>query len=194
MNIRNAEVQRKTKETEIKIVLNIDGEGECKISTGVGFFDHMLQLFGYHGKFNIHVEAKGDLHIDDHHTIEDVGIVLGQAFLKAISDKKGIKRYSHIILPMDEALVMVAVDISGRPYLAFDVDFKLPKLGEMNSQMVIEFFRAFVSSAKVTLHIKKLSGENDHHVCEAIFKAFGRVLKDACKIIDDKIPSSKGVL
>ncbi|ABP67608.1 Imidazoleglycerol-phosphate dehydratase [Caldicellulosiruptor saccharolyticus DSM 8903] len=194
MNARIAEVQRKTKETEIKMVLNIDGDGEYKISTGIGFFDHMLQLFCHHGKFNIQVEAKGDLHIDDHHTIEDVGIVLGQAFLKAISDKRGIKRYSHIILPMDEALIMVAIDISGRPYLAFDVDFRLPKLGEMNSQMVVEFFRAFVSSAKVTLHVKKISGENDHHVCEAIFKAFGRVLKDACTIVDDKIPSSKGVL
>lgn len=194
MNARIAEVQRKTKETEIKMVLNIDGDGDYKISTGIGFFDHMLQLFCHHGKFNIQLEAKGDLHIDDHHTIEDVGIVLGQAFLKAISDKRGIKRYSHIILPMDEALIMVAIDISGRPYLAFDVDFRLPKLGEMNSQMVVEFFRAFVSSAKVTLHVKKISGENDHHVCEAIFKAFGRVLKDACTIVDDKIPSSKGVL
>ncbi|WP_039764378.1 MULTISPECIES: imidazoleglycerol-phosphate dehydratase HisB [unclassified Caldicellulosiruptor] len=194
MNPRIAEVQRKTKETEIRIVLNIDGDGDYKISTGIGFFDHMLQLFSHHGKFNIQLEAKGDLYIDDHHTIEDVGIVLGQAFLKAVSDKRGIKRYSHIILPMDEALVMVAIDISGRPYLAFDVDFRLPKIGEMTSQMVVEFFRAFVSSAKVTLHIKKISGENDHHICEAIFKAFGRVLKDACTIVDDKIPSSKGVL
>ncbi|WAM30495.1 imidazoleglycerol-phosphate dehydratase HisB [Caldicellulosiruptor naganoensis] len=194
MNARIAEVQRKTKETDVKIILNIDGQGEYKISTGVGFFDHMLQLFSHHGKFDIQIEAKGDLYIDDHHTIEDVGIVLGQAFLKALSDKRGIKRYSHAILPMDEALIMVAIDISGRPYLTFDVDFKLPKLGEMTSQMVIEFFRAFVSSAKVTLHIKKISGENDHHVCEAIFKAFGRVLKDACTIVDDKIPSSKGVL
>lgn len=139
MNARIAEVQRKTKETEIKMVLNIDGDGEYKISTGIGFFDHMLQLFCHHGKFNIQVEAKGDLHIDDHHTIEDVGIVLGQAFLKAISDKRGIKRYSHIILPMDEALIMVAIDISGRPYLAFDVDFRLPKLGEMNSQWWLNF-------------------------------------------------------
>ncbi|WAM34830.1 imidazoleglycerol-phosphate dehydratase HisB [Caldicellulosiruptor morganii] len=194
MNVRIAEVQRKTKETEIKIVLNIDGQGDYKISTGIGFFDHMLQLFSHHGKFDVQLEAKGDLYIDDHHTIEDVGIVLGQAFLKALSDKKGIKRYSHTILPMDEALVMVAIDISGRSYLAFDVDFKLPKLGEMTSQMVVEFFRAFVSSAKVTLHIKKISGENDHHICEAIFKAFGRVLKDACTVVDDKIPSSKGVL
>ncbi|AZT90233.1 imidazoleglycerol-phosphate dehydratase HisB [Caldicellulosiruptor changbaiensis] len=194
MSPRIGEVQRKTKETEIRIVLNIDGDGDYKISTGIGFFDHMLQLFSHHGKFNIQLEAKGDLYIDDHHTIEDVGIVLGQAFLKAVSDKRGIKRYSHIILPMDEALVMVAIDISGRPYLAFDVDFRLPKIGEMTSQMVVEFFRAFVSSAKVTLHIKKISGENDHHVCEAIFKAFGRVLKDACTIVDDKIPSSKGVL
>jgi len=194
MSPRIAEVQRKTKETDIKIVLNIDGDGDYKISTGIGFLDHMLQLFSHHGRFNIQLEAKGDLYIDDHHTIEDVGIVLGQAFLKAISDKRGIKRYSHIILPMDEALIMVAIDISGRPYLVFDVEFKLPKLGEMNSQMVVEFFRAFVSSAKVTLHVKKISGENDHHVCEAIFKAFGRVLKDACTIVDDKIPSSKGVL
>lgn len=194
MGQRVAEVQRKTKETDIKLILNIDGNGDYKISTGIGFFDHMLQLFSHHGKFDIHLEAKGDIYIDDHHTIEDVGMVLGQAFLKALSDKRGIKRYAHIILPMDEALVMVAVDISGRPYLAFDVDFKLPKLGDMTSQMVVEFFKAFVWSSKTTVHIKKLAGENDHHICEAIFKAVGRALKEACTIIDDRIPSSKGVL
>lgn len=194
MSARISEIQRKTKETEIKAILNVDGNGNYKISTGVGFFDHMLELFCYHGRFNIELEAKGDTYIDDHHTIEDVGIVLGQAFLKALADKKGIKRYSHIILPMDESLVMLAVDISGRPYLKFDVEFKSQFLGNMNSQMVIEFFKAFVFSAKITLHIKKLYGENDHHICEAIFKAFGRVLKDAIEIVDDKVPSSKGVI
>ncbi len=192
--MRQAEVSRKTKETNVFVSLNLDGTGRSEISTTVGFFDHMLELFTFHGGFDLKVQASGDTHIDDHHLVEDVGIVLGRAFFEAAGERIGIKRYSHIILPMDEALVMIAVDLATRSHLGWDVEFKNQFLGTMNSQNIFEFFKAFVDNAKLTVHIKKLSGLNDHHVCEVIFKGFGRVLKDALQRVDERASSTKGVL
>ncbi|MEZ0535867.1 imidazoleglycerol-phosphate dehydratase HisB [Caldicellulosiruptoraceae bacterium PP1] len=191
---RKVEIKRITKETEILLRINYDGSGNNKISTGIGFFDHMLQQISVHGKFDIDIEAKGDLFVDDHHTIEDVGIVLGQSLIKAIGDKKGINRYGYFILPMDDALILESIDICGRPYLNFDVKFIQSSIGTLNTQMIIEFFKAFVNTSGVTLHITKLYGYNDHHVCEAIFKAFAKVLNIATRVTSNDIPSSKGVL
>ena len=192
--MRIAKVKRKTKETDILIELNIDGRGKGEMDTGIGFFDHMLNLMAFHASFDLKVICKGDLYIDDHHTVEDIGIALGQAFYEAIGDRLGIKRYSSMYIPMDEALGLVVVDISNRPYLIFNVDFNGDRLGTMSTQNFKEFFRAFADKAGVTLHINSLYGENDHHVIEGIFKAFSRALKDASQIVSEDIPSSKGIL
>ncbi|MDF2472798.1 MAG: Imidazoleglycerol-phosphate dehydratase [Anaerocolumna sp.] len=176
---RIAEIERKTKETEIKIELNLDGNGIAQIETGIGFFDHMLDGFARHGFFDLKVEASGDLYVDGHHTIEDTGIVLGQAIKTALGDKKGIKRYGSFILPMDDALVLCAIDLSGRPYFDYDVSLSTEKVGYMDTEMVKEFFYAISYTAGMNLHIKMLNGTNNHHIIEAIFKAFAKALDEA---------------
>ena len=173
---RTASCTRTTKETDIAITLNLDGTGKTQINTGIGFFYHMLDGFARHGLFDLTVNVKGDLHVDCHHTIEDTGIVLGQAILQAVGDKAGIKRFGHSILPMDETLVLCAVDLSGRPYLNMDAPFTGERMGEMNTAMVREFFYAVSYSAMINLHLKVLDGVNDHHKAEALFKSFGKAL------------------
>ena len=195
--MRRSELARKTAETDIKLKLDLDGKGEGTISTGVGFLDHMLTLFARHGKFDLTVTCKGDTYVDDHHSVEDIGIVLGQAFGEALGDKKGIYRYGDIILPMDEALVLVSVDISGRGMLCYRAAFKTEKIGTFDTQLVEEFFIALASNAGITLHIKQLDGRNSHHIAEAMFKAVGRVLRKAVDIdpkAQGEVPSTKGVL
>ncbi len=193
---RIAELSRKTKETDIKIKLNLDGSGKNDINSGVGFFDHMLNGMARHGFMDLDVKIKGDLEVDDHHTIEDAGIVLGQTIAKAVGNKAGIKRFGSCILPMDETLVMAAVDLSGRPYLNYDVAFPTETIGEMHTEMVREFFYAVSYSAAMNIHIKLLDGSNSHHIAEAVFKAFGRALDEACSFdprISDVL-STKGSL
>lgn len=192
--MRIAKIERKTLETEVLLEINLDGNGNSEINTGIGFLDHMLTLMAFHGSFDLKVNCNGDLYVDEHHTIEDIGITLGQAFNKALGDKKGIKRYSSIYIPMDEALCNTVLDISNRPYLVFNVNFEREKIGSMDTQNFKEFFRAFVNESKTTLHINLLYGENDHHKIEAVFKAFARTLKEGIQITSDKVPSSKGVL
>lgn len=167
---------RTTKETDISVTINLDGSGKNEIHTGIGFFDHMLDGFARHGLFDLKVEVKGDLDVDCHHTIEDTGIVLGQAILKAVGDKTGIKRYGYMILPMDETLALSAVDLSGRPYLKYDADFSVPGIGDMDTEMIREFFYAVSYSAMMNVHLKIIDGNNNHHMAEALFKAFGRAL------------------
>jgi len=174
---RKAEIERKTKETDIKISLCIDGQGKCEIDTGIGFFDHMLTAFCHHGSFDIDLVSKGDLDVDCHHTVEDIGITLGTAFSKAMGDKSGLCRYGMSVIPMDEALVCCNVDISNRPYLVFNGEFKTHRLGELDTQMIKEFFYAFAARAGITLHVNPVYGANDHHIAEAMFKAFGHALK-----------------
>jgi len=176
MESRIASCRRKTKETDIKISLNLDGVGNTKIQTGIGFFDHMLEGFARHGLFDLEIEVTGDLQVDTHHTVEDVGIVLGQTIAKALGDKKGIKRYGSFILPMDETLAICAIDLSGRPYLNFSADFVVERLGDFETEMFREFFYAVSYSALMNLHLKILDGGNNHHMAEALFKAFGRAL------------------
>lgn len=193
---RIANVERTTKETEISLTLNLDGNGTSQIDTGIGFFDHMLAGFAKHGFFNLDVKVKGDLIVDCHHTIEDTGIVLGEAIKEALQDKTGIKRYGHFILPMDETLVLCAIDLCGRPYLNFDVDFTTEKIGYMDTEMAREFFYAVSYSAGMNLHIKKLDGTNNHHIMEAVFKAFGKAL-DMAVAYDERIEgvlSTKGTI
>lgn len=194
---RSASVSRNTNETKIEVSINLDGQGSAKLNTGIGFLDHMLDQVARHGMFDLEVSAKGDLHIDAHHTVEDVGIVLGQAFNKAIGDKKGITRYGSAIIPLDEALSRVVLDISGRPGLEFDVEFKRAAIGEFDVDLIHEFFQGFVNHANITMHIDNLKGDNAHHQAETIYKAFGRALKMAV-CIDPKIsgiaPSTKGSL
>ena len=195
--MRCAEIARKTAETDIKIRLDIDGKGEGVISTGVGFLDHMLTLFSRHGKFDLSVSCIGDTYVDDHHSTEDIGIVLGQAFRQALGDKKGIFRYGDIILPMDEALILVSVDVSGRGMLCYRANFKTEKIGTFDTELVEEFFIAFASNAGITLHIKQLDGRNSHHIAEGMFKAVARALRKAVDVdpsAKDAIPSTKGVL
>lgn len=192
--MRRGLVERNTLETKIKVEINLDGDGKSQIDTGVGFFDHMLTLLVFHGKFDLTVLAKGDLYVDDHHTIEDIGICLGEAFKKAIGDRRGIRRYSTVHIPMDEALAYTSIDISNRPYLVFNVNFSDEKIGNMSTQMFKEFFRAFVNESRITLHINLIYGENDHHKIEAVFKSFARALKEGSEVISDDISSSKGVL
>ena len=193
---RTSDVVRKTKETDISLYLNIDGEGNSSIHTGIGFFDHMLDGFARHGLFDLKVNAVGDLAVDCHHTIEDTGIVLGTAIAKAVGDKKGIRRYGSCILPMDETLVLCAVDLSGRPYLVFDGEFTTDRVGYMDTEMVKEFFYAVSYTAGMNLHMKVLTGGNNHHMIEAMFKAFAKAL-DQAPVIDPRITdilSTKGSL
>ena len=195
--MRTSEIIRNTAETDIKLKLNIDGCGNCEIATGCGFLDHMLTLFARHGRFDLTVKCSGDTYVDYHHTVEDIGIALGSAFSEALSDMKGIKRYADIILPMDESLILEAIDISGRSYLQFDAEIPTQKVGDFDTELCEEFFLGFVRKAGVTLHIKKLSGSNSHHIIEGMFKAFGRIMKEACAIDEkykDEIPSTKGML
>ena len=194
---RTAEVVRNTGETQIRVAINMDGTGQQKLATGVPFLDHMLDQIARHGLIDHDIEAKGDLHIDAHHTVEDVGITLGQAFAKAIGDKKGIRRYGHAYVPLDEALSRVVVDFSGRPGLEFHVPFKRSMIGSFDVDLTHEFFQGFVNHALVTLHIDNLRGENAHHQCETVFKAFGRALRMAAEIdarAGGTIPSTKGSL
>jgi imidazoleglycerol-phosphate dehydratase len=194
---RTAEVVRDTNETQIRVVINIDGTGQQKLNTGVPFLDHMLDQIARHGLIDLDITANGDLHIDAHHTVEDVGITLGQAFAKAMGDKKGIRRYGHAYVPLDEALSRVVIDFSGRPGLEFHVPFKRSMIGSFDVDLTHEFFQGFVNHALVTLHIDNLRGENAHHQCETVFKAFGRVLRMAAEL-DSRaagtIPSTKGSL
>lgn len=190
---RISNVERKTSETEIEIKMNLDGEGKYDISTGVNFFNHMLESFSKHSMIDLEVIAKGDIEVDDHHTIEDVGILLGEAFSQAIGDKVGIKRMAHAIVPMDESVATVAVDISGRSYCNMNLDFKNEKIGDMTADIVVHFFESFSSSAKLNIY-GEVKGVNDHHKAEAIFKAFAKSLKEAIKIEHNQIPSTKGVL
>lgn len=176
---RTVTCERKTKETDIAITLNLDGTGQNQIHTGIGFFDHMLDGMARHGLFDLTVSVSGDLHVDCHHTIEDTGIVLGTAIAKAIGDKAGIKRYGHMILPMDETLALCAVDLSGRPYLKCDADFTVEKLGDMDTEMIKEFFYALSYSAGMNIHLKIMDGDNNHHMAEALFKSFGKALDTA---------------
>ena len=196
MDKRSAAVERATSETQISVSIEIDGDGQSEIVTGVGFFDHMLTQIARHGLLHMAISARGDLHIDDHHTVEDVGIALGQALGKALGDKKGLVRYGHAFVPMDEALVLCALDFSGRGHLEYDLDMSAPKIGTFDTELVPEFFRAVAANAGITLHLRQLSGSNAHHVAEGAFKAFGRALDMATRI-DDRvrdIPSSKGTL
>ncbi|WP_298517389.1 imidazoleglycerol-phosphate dehydratase HisB [uncultured Methanobrevibacter sp.] len=190
---RNANVSRKTSETDITINMDLDGTGVYEIDTGVNFFNHMLESFSKHSMIDLELRASGDLEIDDHHTIEDVGILLGEAFLQAIGDKKGIKRMAHAIVPMDDSVATVAIDISGRSYCNMKLDFRNEKIGDMSSDVVIHFFESFSSSAKLNIY-GTVEGVNDHHKAEAVFKAFAKSLKEAIKVEHDQIPSTKGVL
>ena len=194
---RTAEVSRNTAETKITVKLNLDGTGQSKLSTGIGFFDHMLDQIARHGLIDLEIHCVGDLHIDGHHTVEDVGITLGQAVAKAVGDKKGLRRYGHAYVPLDEALSRVVVDFSGRPGLDMHVPFKTEQIGTFDSQLAYEFFQGFVNHAFVTLHIDNLRGENSHHQCETVFKAFARALRMALEIdprAANVIPSTKGSL
>jgi imidazoleglycerol-phosphate dehydratase len=190
MNARSAVINRNTRETEINLEFMVDGSGKAQIETGIGFFNHMLDSFTRHGFFDMRLSVKGDLYVDSHHTVEDTGIVLGQAIKSALGNKQGIKRYGSFILPMDETLVLCAIDLSGRPYLAYDMELTTDKVGYMETELVKEFFYAISYSAGMNLHIKKLSGGNNHHIIEAAFKAFAKALDEACSF-DERI---QGVL
>ena len=195
--MRNAEIARKTNETDIKLTLELDGAGKSEISTGCGFLDHMLTLFARHGRFDMSVSCKGDTYVDFHHTVEDIGIALGDAFKTALGDMRGIVRYGSMILPMDEALIMTAVDLSGRPHLSYGLDIPAQKVGEFDTELTEEFFLGFVRHAGMTLHIKQLAGTNSHHIIEGAFKSAARSLAAAVKIEEaykNEIPSTKGVL
>lgn len=195
--MRTSAIERNTAETKIKLSLNLDGMGESTVDTGCGFLDHMLTLFAKHGRFDLAVKCDGDTNVDYHHTVEDIGIVLGSAFSEALGDKKGIERYGDIILPMDEALILTAVDLSGRSYLGFDLEIPTEKVGDFDTELVKEFWLGFIRTAECTLHIKQLAGGNSHHIIEGAFKAAARALAKAVKInsdYKDEIPSTKGVL
>lgn len=190
---RKSKISRKTSETDINIKMNLDGKGKYKIDTGIYFFNHMLESFSKHSLIDLDIQATGDIEIDDHHTIEDIGILMGEGFNQAIGDKKGIKRMADTIIPMDDSVATVAVDISGRSYCNMDLDFTNDKIGDMTSDVVIHFFESFASSAKINIY-GTVKGSNDHHKAEALFKAFAKSLKEASKIEHDQIPSTKGVL
>lgn len=195
--MRRSEINRETAETKISLAIDLDGSGKSDIATGVGFLDHMLTLFARHGRFDLTVKCDGDTYVDDHHSVEDIGICLGQAFANALGEMRGINRYANIILPMDETLILCAVDISGRAYLGFEADFTSEKIGSFDTELVEEFFAAFVRTSNVTLHIRQLAGRNSHHIAEGMFKAFARTMKDAVAVDEkfaDEIPSTKGVL
>lgn len=195
--MRKVSIERNTNETKINLCLNLDGSGKSDIQTGCGFLDHMLTLFSKHGRFDLDIKCQGDTEVDFHHTAEDIGIVLGQALLNALGDMKGITRYGYMILPMDEALILTAIDISGRGNLSFNLDIKTEKIGDFDTELIKEFFLSFVREAKITLHINKLSGANSHHIAEGAFKSFARALGAAVKIDEEyknEIPSTKGML
>lgn len=195
--MRTAQISRTTAETAITLSLNLDGSGTSEIQSGIGFLDHMLTLFAKHGRFDLTLSCKGDTNVDDHHSAEDIGIALGEAFSAALGDKRGIVRYGSEILPMDEALVLCAVDLSGRSCLRYSVQIPSQKIGTFDTELIQEFFLAFTRKAALTLHLRQLDGENSHHIAEAMFKAFGRALSQAVKIdplYADEIPSTKGVL
>ena len=195
--MRTAQITRPTKETEIRLTLNLDGTGKSEIHSGVGFLDHMLTLFAKHGRFDLELTCNGDTEVDDHHSVEDIGIARGQAFEQALGDKRGIVRYGSFILPMDETLILSAVDISGRSYLNFDLQIPTQKVGTFDTELAEEFFLGFVRNANLTLHLKQLEGKNSHHIIEGTFKSFGRTMKQAVAIDEafrDEIPSTKGVL
>ena len=195
--MRTAEIYRKTAETEIALKLDLDGSGNADIHTGVGFLDHMLNLFASHGRFDLTVACAGDTWVDDHHSVEDIGIALGQAFTKALGDKRGIARYGSCILPMDEALILTAVDLSGRAYLGYDLRVPTQRVGSFDTELTEEFFFAFVRNAACSLHLRKLAGTNSHHIIEGAFKSAARSLRAAVRIEEaykDEIPSTKGVL
>jgi imidazoleglycerol-phosphate dehydratase len=195
--MRTSEIKRSTAETDISLTLNLDGTGKSEIETGCGFLDHMLTLFAKHGRFDLNVTCKGDTYVDDHHTVEDIGIVLGKAFAQALGDKKGITRYGSTVLPMDESLILSAVDLSGRGYLGYALEIPTEKVGSFDTELVEEFWLAFIRNAEATLHIRQLAGTNSHHIIEGAFKSVARSLKAAVAIdaaFADEIPSTKGVL
>lgn len=195
--MRNYEIKRTTKETDIYLKIELDGKGKSDIDTGCGFLDHMLTLFASHGGFDLTVKCKGDIQVDDHHTVEDIGICLGKSIAEALGDCKGITRYGYFILPMDESLVLTALDLSGRSTLVFDCSFPTEKIGTFDTELVKEFFASLVRNANMTLHVKKIAGDNSHHIAEAVFKSFARSLKAAVKVDNDRkdeIPSTKGIL
>jgi len=195
--MRTAEVERNTKETQIRVKLNLDGKGVAKLATGIPFLEHMLDQVARHGMVDLDIEARGDLHIDAHHTVEDIGITLGQAFAKAIGDKSGVRRYGHAYVPLDEALSRVVIDFSGRPGLSYNVTFTRALIGEFDADLVHEFFQGFVNHAQVTLHVDNLRGDNAHHQCETMFKAFARALRMAAEAdprAQGTVPSTKGSL
>ena len=195
--MRTVEAERITNETDIRLKLSVDGQGAYSVDTGCGFLNHMLELFTRHGGFNLELSCRGDVEVDDHHTVEDVGIALGQAFAKALGDKRGITRYGNMLLPMDEALVLCALDISGRAFLNYQVSLPTEKIGTFDTQLVEEFFAAFSRSLGLTLHLNQMAGTNSHHIAEACFKGVGRALAQACAIDEKRkfdIPSTKGVL
>ena len=195
--MRKAEISRKTAETDIVLSLDLDGSGKSSIESGVGFLDHMLTLFSKHGRFDLSVKCKGDTFVDDHHSVEDIGIALGEAFLKALGDKAGIRRYGDCLLPMDEALILSAVDISGRDHLSYQADIPSTKVGTFDTELAEEFWTAFARAAKITLHIRQLAGKNSHHIIEGQFKSVARSLRTAVSMDPDaagEIPSTKGML
>ena len=195
--MRTAEIKRRTAETDISLYINLDGRGEANVSSGVGFLDHMLTLFARHSGFDLSVTCKGDTEVDFHHSVEDIGITLGQAFNSAVGDKKGISRYGEAIIPMDEALIMTAVDISGRAYLGYGLEIPAEKVGDFDTELCEEFFAAFVREARVTLHIRQLAGKNSHHIIEGAFKSAARSLRAATETdqrFSDSVPSTKGAL
>lgn len=194
---RRATIERKTAETDVKVTVDLDGTGAYEVSTGVGFFDHMQEQLSRHSLIDIRLSTKGDLHIDQHHTVEDSGIALGQAVARALGDRKGINRFAQCFLPMDETLTRVAIDVSGRPYLIWKVEFSRPKIGEMDTELFREWFQAFAQNAGITLHVENLYGENNHHIAESCFKGLARALKDAIALDPrqkDRVPSTKGTL
>lgn len=195
--MRSASISRRTAETDVSVSIGLDGTGRSTISTGIGFFDHMLELFARHGLFDVEAKVTGDLHVDHHHTVEDTGIALGQAFARALGDKRGIARYADIHMPMDEALTRVAIDISGRPFLVFRTTFKVEKIGQFDTELVREWFQAFAMNAGITLHVETLYGDNAHHIAESCFKGLARALRKAVAVDpreDGRIPSTKGSL
>jgi len=195
--MRQAEIERKTKETDVRIALKLDGTGKNEIDTGVGFLNHMLELFSAHGRFDLQVKCKGDTWVDDHHSVEDVGIALGQAFDRALGDRRGIRRYGQRVLPMDEALILSAVDLSGRDFLGWDMSIPTEKVGTFDTELAEEFFLGFVRNAKCTLHVRQLSGSNSHHILEGAFKCVARALREAAELdpaFANEIPSTKGTL
>ncbi|GJE15865.1 imidazoleglycerol-phosphate dehydratase HisB [Methylobacterium marchantiae] len=195
--MRAASISRRTAETDVNVSIGLDGTGKATISTGVGFFDHMLELFARHGLFDVEAKVTGDLHVDHHHTVEDTGIALGQAFAQALGDKRGITRYADIHLPMDEALTRVSIDISGRPFLVFRTTFKAEKIGQFDTELVREWFQAFAMNAGITLHVETLYGDNAHHIAESCFKGLARALRNAIAVDpreDGRVPSTKGSL